>query len=78
MKYCDGKEVRIGDRVQLGDDVGGVVVCSIDTDEYTGEHPKEKWSYLKRGFVVEFPKFGVIHYEEAEEDLILLRRKPEA
>ena len=38
MKYPDGQEVRLGDRVKLGHDDGGVVVASIDTNEYTSEH----------------------------------------
>ena len=33
MKYADGQEVRLGDRVELGQDDGGVVVASIDTGE---------------------------------------------
>src|SRR6266571_1040879 len=34
MKYPDGQEVRLGDQVRLGENDGGVVVASIDTDEY--------------------------------------------
>ena len=74
MKYVDGQEVIIGDRVQLGDDKGGIVVCSIDRNEYSKEHPKEKWSYLGKGVVIDFPMFGLIHYEEPELDLKLISR----
>jgi hypothetical protein len=49
MKYADGQEVRLGDRVKLGQDDGGAVVASIDTGEYSAEHPESQWSYLKRG-----------------------------
>jgi hypothetical protein len=75
MKYFDGQEVRLEDRVKLGEDHNGTVVCIIDTDEYTTEHPKSAWSYLKKGLMVEFPKYGLIHYDEPEEDLQLLGRK---
>ncbi len=74
MNYADGREARIGDRVRLGADDRGVVVCSIDRGEYSSEHPREKWGYLGRGIVVDFPKFGIIHYTEPEEDLVLLSR----
>ncbi len=74
MKYFDGQEVFIGDRVRLGDDDGGIVVCSIDRGEYSDEHPREKWSYLGKGVMIEFPLFGLIHYEEPEEDLVLISR----
>lgn len=74
MKYWDGKEVMLGDRVRLGEDSGGVVVCSIDRNEYAKENPESSWGYLKKGVVIEFPKFGLIHYEEPEEDLELIER----
>jgi len=40
MKYADGQEMRLGDRVRLGADDGGVVVCVIDTGEYSETHPQ--------------------------------------
>jgi hypothetical protein len=77
MKYADGEEVRLGDKVTLGSD-SGVVVCSIDTAEYTDENPEAQWGYLKEGVMIEFPKFGLIHYTEAEPDLQLLARAPKS
>jgi hypothetical protein len=74
MKYSSGQEVRLGDKVKLGDDSDGVVVCSIDTDEYSPEFPRAEWAYLARGVLVKFPKYGVIHYEQTEPDLELLAR----
>ena len=75
MRYGDGQEVRLGDRVKLGNDSGGVVACSIDTGEYSAEAPEAQWSYLKKGVVIKFPKFGLIHYEQAEPDLALIGRR---
>ena len=74
VKYADGQDVQLGDTVRLGQDANGVVVCSIDTDEYTDKYPKTQWGYLKTGVLVEFPKHGLIHYEKAEPDLKLVRR----
>jgi hypothetical protein len=74
MKYPDGQEVQLGDRVKLGQDDGGVVVASIDTNEYSDEHSKAQWGYLKKGVMIEFPKYGLIHYEEPEPDLRLIAR----
>jgi hypothetical protein len=56
MKYSDGREVRLGDKVKLGADAQGVVVCSIDNGEYSQEHPEAQWGYLKKGVMIEFPK----------------------
>ena len=74
MKYIDGQDVRLGDRVALGKDEGGVVVCSIDTGEYSSDHTEAQWGYLKKGVMIEFPLYGLIHYEEPEEDLRLIAR----
>ncbi len=74
MKYCDGQEVNLGDKVRLGQDSGGVVVCSIDTDEYDDDYPKAQWDYLKRGVMINFPLYGLIHYVEPEPDLLLIHR----
>lgn len=74
MQYADGREVRIGDRVRLGTDDGGVVVCSIDTNEYSDDYPLDQWAYLKRGVMIDFPKYGLIHYEESDPDLELISR----
>lgn len=78
MKYPDGQEVRLGDRVKLGQDDGGVVVASIDTNEYSDEHSKAQWGYLKKGVMIEFPKHGLIHYEQPEPDLRLIARAQKA
>lgn len=74
MRYPDGQDVRLGDRVRLGQDDGGIVVASIDTNEYSDEHPKVQWSYLKKGVMIEFRQYGLIHYEEADPDLRLVSR----
>jgi hypothetical protein len=79
MKYAGGQEARLGDKVRLGNDNNGVVVCSIDTCEYSKEHPETQWGYLKTGVMIEFPSYGLIHYEEAEPDLELIsRQEPKA
>lgn len=74
MKYSDGQEARMGDKVKLGEDEGGIVVCSIDTGEYSDDYPEAQWSYLKKGIMVDFPRYGLIHYEETEPDLLLIGR----
>lgn len=74
MRYSNGNEVLLGDRVKLGRDNGGIVVCSIDRDEYSPDHTREQWAYLKKGVMIHFPHYGLIHYEEPESDLVLLAR----
>jgi hypothetical protein len=35
MKYADGNDAKIGDVVAIDDQYHGVVVASIDSDEYS-------------------------------------------
>ena len=74
MKYLDGQEVKVGDKVQLWSGCYGVVVCSMDGDEYTTAYTKEEWGYLKSGVLIKTDKAGLIHYIETDEDLQLLER----
>jgi hypothetical protein len=74
MKYSDGKEVKIGDKVQLWNGCNGVIVCSMDTDEYNADYPKKEWGYLKSGVMIKTDKAGLIHYIEPDEDLQLIER----
>jgi hypothetical protein len=74
MKYPDGQDVKLGDRVKLGQDNGGMVVCSIDTGAYSSAYPHAEWSHLKRGVLINFPTLGLIHYEEPEANLELIER----
>ena len=74
MKYLSGEEVRLGDKVKLWEGCFGVVVFSIDTDEYSAEFPKEDWSYLRSGIMFETDCVGLVHYTEPDEDLELLAR----
>ena len=72
MKYPDGQEVRLGDMVALGSDRQGIVVCSIDTGEYTDAYPQAQWGYIEAGIWIEFPSYGLIHYREPEAGLRLV------
>jgi hypothetical protein len=77
MQYSNGQQVKLRDRVGLGADRDGVVVCIIDTGEYTDRCPEKDWSYLKKGAVIEFPTFGLVHYEEIEPSVRLVERSPQ-
>jgi hypothetical protein len=74
MRYIDGQEVRLRDRVCLGDDPHGIVVALIDLSLYDEGFSEDSWSYLERGALVNFPLFGLIHDEEMEPDLTLVER----
>ena len=66
--------MKLGDRVRLGNDDGGVAVASVDTGEFSIRHPEGQWGYLKRGVMIDFPKHDMIYYEKPEPDLLLVQR----
>jgi hypothetical protein len=74
MKYSDAQIVMVGDTVSLWNGCFGVVVCSIDTNEYTSSYRKEDWGHLKSGVMIKTEKAGLIHYIEPDEDLQLFHR----
>lgn len=74
MRYTDGQEVRLGDKVRLWEGCTGVVVFSIDSDQYSANYPKESWSYLSAGVMFETGDQGLIHCTEADEDMVLIER----
>jgi hypothetical protein len=74
VNYPDGQKVMVGDRLKLGGGWYGTVVCSIDHDEYTPEHSRDHWSYLKAGVMIHCDQAGLIHYVAPEDDFELIER----
>ena len=61
MKYPDGSDICVGDRVQLANGEMGVVVFSNDRNEYSSKFPKEQWEYLKEGVMVKTDSGALVH-----------------
>ena len=74
MKYEDGKQVLLGDKVHLDGGITGTVMCSIDDGIYTSEYLESQWEYLKKGVMVFSEQAGLIHYAEWNEDCMLIER----
>lgn len=74
MKYPDGQEVHLGDRVHLWAGAEGTVVCSLDTREFSEGYPEAEWGYLRKGVLIDSPQAGLIHYLEPEDSFKLIRR----
>jgi hypothetical protein len=72
MLDAKGRLIRLGDRVSIGNGIDGVVVFSIDTDEFSTEFPKDKWVYLGRGIMVETERVGLVHFGETDEDVKII------
>ena len=64
MIYINGKVAKLGDKVLIGRQYQGVVVANIDGDEYSIEHPKDRWGYLKSGVIIDTDFGGLVHYNQ--------------
>ncbi|SHH65578.1 hypothetical protein [Massilia sp. CF038] len=74
MRYAAGELVKMGDKVQLGSDKEGEVVCIIDTNEYSERYSRVNWSYLNKGVLINFPQHGLLHYDLLGADVHLVAR----
>lgn len=74
MKYADGKSVLLGDKVDLGAGVTGVVVAVIDSNEFANGYKAEEWAYLLVGALVESEEAGLTHYPNSDNDFELIKR----
>jgi hypothetical protein len=75
LRYPSGEEVWLGDTVRVGESERGVVVGSLDTDEYSERFPRGEWEYLGKGVLIEFERLGLVHYMEPEPTLALVARR---
>ncbi|CAH0535395.1 hypothetical protein VST7929_02968 [Vibrio stylophorae] len=77
MKYTDGNQSKLGDSVQIDDKYFGVVVVDVDAGEYSKPYPKEVWSYLSSGILVDTDFGGLVHYVQdtlTVEKMVLIKR----
>ncbi len=65
MKYMDGKQVKVGDKVLIGGLYRGLVVADMDSNEYYADHPREQWGYLQSGVIIDTDFGGLVHYEQS-------------
>jgi acetone carboxylase gamma subunit len=64
MIYPDAVEVLVGDVVSIGSNGKGKVVACMYRDNYSFTHPREQWSYLETGVLVDTEFGGVVHYPD--------------
>jgi hypothetical protein len=74
MKYLDGCEARLGDRVELWEGNVGIVVALLDRQEYSAEYPRGQWEYLGSGVLILSENASLVHYKEPQPTMRLLSR----
>ena len=75
MKYADGQIAMIGDELELGGEMTGIVVACLDERQFTPEFPESRWGVLKSGVLVNSEQAGIIHYPEPDSHVLLIRRQ---
>jgi hypothetical protein len=69
-----GKTVQVGDEVDVGG-MPGIVVFSIDTDEYGPDFTRITWEYLGQGVGVRTKRGGLVHLQDNSELVLISRRE---
>lgn len=67
MLDINGRLIRLGDRINIGGAENGVVVFSLDTDEFADDFPKGEWEYLGQGIMVLMDGMGLVFLDTPDE-----------
>ena len=67
MLDINGRLIRLGDRINIGGSENGVVVFSLDTDEFAADFPKAEWEYLGQGIMVLTDGMGLVFLDTPDE-----------
>ncbi|MFD1797649.1 hypothetical protein FQV27_11180 [Paracoccus aurantiacus] len=74
MRYHSGHDIRMGDRVSMSGRPG-VVVFSIDHDEFSPGYSREDWASLASGVMLDVAGWGLVHMHGPPDlDLELISR----
>jgi hypothetical protein len=74
MRYADGQIAMLGDELDLGGEMTGIVVACLDERQFTPEFPESRWGVLELGVLVNSEQAGIIHRPEPDGHVILIRR----
>lgn len=72
MTYVDGRLVLAGDIVRIDGQYRGIVIAAIDDRSYLPGG--EGWEYLGCGAMIDTDFGGLVHYQQDDEELVLVHR----
>jgi hypothetical protein len=76
MKYADGTEVKLGERVRVSSGYAGIVVASMDTNEFDRGCSAEDWADLKTGILILTDTGALAHFEDPLDSKLFTRELP--
>jgi hypothetical protein len=71
MKYADGTEVKLGERIRVSSGYTGIVVASMDTDEFDPGISAEDWA--KTGILILTDTGALAHFEDPLDSKLFTR-----
>ncbi len=74
MKYSNGIEVLVGDKVRLSGDEIGQVVGLLEDNQFDTSVNANEWLYLAKGALIRSSKYGLFHYSEMNDDIVFISR----
>ena len=74
MKYANGKDVKLGDQIQIATAVFGEIVAVIEKGDFAASLLKKEWEYLQYGVLINSPQMGLVHETVFDEGVKLIRR----
>jgi hypothetical protein len=74
MKYANGTEVKLGERVRVSSGYTGVVVASMDTNEFDHGISADDWA--KTGILILTDTGALAHFEDPLDSKLFTRDLP--
>lgn len=75
MKYPDGTEARLGDRIRFSNGATGTIVLSADTAEYGSDFPKEDWPSVTKGILAKMDNGALVSFCDPNIEEIFLQSR---
>jgi hypothetical protein len=76
MNYPDGQDIKLGDIVDLGGGMEGVVVIDVENREFTDRFDMSVVLFLESGIMIDTNNIGLLHLPANHDHYIkLIRRK---
>jgi len=75
MKYDDGAEMRLGDRVRIKNGESGLIVAVVGTQQFALGYPKDTWSNLTGGVLVRMESGALVNFYSSEHRILIGQSK---
>lgn len=68
MKYSNGLDAKLGDKVKLQNGEFGEVVISFDTHEYSEGFSEKDWRSLRKGIMIRAENNALVRFDDSDSE----------